>query len=52
MKNKIIEMQPRKRIALVAHDHKKRDLVEWARFNRAIVVEHELRKSTRLNSSH
>jgi methylglyoxal synthase len=42
MKNKIIEMQPRKRIALVAHDHKKRDLIEWARFNRAVLVEHEL----------
>jgi methylglyoxal synthase len=37
-----VEMQPRKRIALVAHDHKKRDLVEWARYNRAILVEHEL----------
>ena len=38
----IIEMGSRKRIALVAHDHKKRDLLEWARFNRAILVEHEL----------
>ena len=37
-----VEMQPRKRIALVAHDHKKRDLVEWARYNRAILVEHDL----------
>lgn len=37
-----IEMQGRKRIALVAHDHKKRDLLEWARFNRAVLVEHEL----------
>jgi len=42
MKNKIVEMHPRKRIALVAHDHKKRDLIEWARFNRAVLVEHEL----------
>ena len=38
----IIEMGSRKRIALVAHDHKKRDLLEWARFNRAILVEHDL----------
>ena len=42
MHYKTIEMQPRKRIALVAHDHKKRDLVEWARYNRAILVEHDL----------
>jgi len=42
MKYMTVEMQPRKRIALVAHDHKKRDLVEWARYNRAILVEHEL----------
>jgi methylglyoxal synthase len=31
-----------KRIALVAHDNKKRDLVEWARFNRAILARHHL----------
>lgn len=42
MDNKTILMQPRKRIALVAHDHKKRDLLEWARYNRAVLVEHEL----------
>lgn len=27
-------MTKRKRIALIAHDHKKDDLIEWARFNR------------------
>ncbi len=32
----------RKRIALVAHDHKKRDLLEWALFNRDLLVQHEL----------
>ncbi len=32
----------RKRIALVAHDHKKRDLLEWALFNRNLLVQHEL----------
>jgi hypothetical protein len=32
----------RKRIALVAHDHKKQDLVEWARFNRSIIAQHEI----------
>lgn len=35
-------MTAHKRIALVAHDNKKRDLVEWARFNRDMLVEHEL----------
>jgi methylglyoxal synthase len=33
---------PRKRIALVAHDNKKRDLLEWARFNRDLLARHEL----------
>jgi len=35
-------MNPRKRIALVAHDNKKTDLLDWVRFNRAILIEHEL----------
>jgi methylglyoxal synthase len=32
----------RRRIALVAHDNKKRDLLDWAHFNRAILAEHDL----------
>jgi methylglyoxal synthase len=32
----------RKRIALVAHDHKKRDLLEWAVYNRDLLVQHDL----------
>ncbi len=32
----------RKRIALIAHDHKKRDLMEWAEYNRDLLVAHEL----------
>jgi len=35
-------MRPRKRIALVAHDNKKRDLLEWATFNRNLLAGHEL----------
>lgn len=31
-----------KRIALVAHDHKKRDLAEWAVHNRDMLSQHEL----------
>jgi methylglyoxal synthase len=33
---------PRKRIALVAHDNKKVDLLEWARYNRDLLAHHEL----------
>ncbi len=32
----------RKKIALVAHDHKKRDLVEWVLYNRSLLAEHDL----------
>jgi methylglyoxal synthase len=32
----------RKRIALVAHDNKKKDLMDWALFNRAALSRHEL----------
>lgn len=31
-----------KRIALVAHDHRKADLLDWARFNAATLARHEL----------
>jgi methylglyoxal synthase len=32
----------RKRIGLVAHDNKKGDLIEWARFNRLLLEVHDL----------
>lgn len=32
----------RTRIALVAHDNKKADLVEWARFNRSVLADNDL----------
>jgi methylglyoxal synthase len=32
----------KKKIALVAHDNKKRDLLEWASFNQGILAEHDL----------
>ena len=35
-------MRKRKRIALVAHDHRKTDLLEWARYNREELEKHEL----------
>jgi methylglyoxal synthase len=33
---------PRKRIALVAHDNKKADMLGWARFNKELLEQHEL----------
>ena len=34
---------PRRRnIALVAHDHKKADLIEWARINKDTLAQHDL----------
>jgi methylglyoxal synthase len=35
-------MNPRKRIALVAHDNKKTDLLDWVRFNRTLLSQHDL----------
>jgi methylglyoxal synthase len=32
----------RKRIAIVAHDYKKKDLIDWAVYNRAELARHEL----------
>lgn len=42
MKNKILTMEAKKKIALVAHDYKKNDLVEWARFNKENLAHHEI----------
>jgi methylglyoxal synthase len=35
-------MASRKRIALIAHDNRKSDLLEWARYNRGTLGRHEL----------
>ena len=37
-----IPMGRDKKIALVAHDNKKRDLLEWAKFNRDLLAHHEV----------
>jgi methylglyoxal synthase len=42
MANRKITMEPDKKIALVAHDNKKQDLVEWAKFNRDLLAHHEV----------
>jgi len=35
-------MSNRKRIALIAHDNRKDDMLDWARFNRGTLARHEL----------
>ena len=42
MQYKKIVMEPDKKIALVAHDNKKRDLIEWAKFNRDLLAHHKV----------
>lgn len=42
MAYKKIVMELNKKIALVAHDHKKRDLVEWAKYNRDLLAHHKV----------
>jgi len=37
-----IAMEHDKKIALVAHDNKKQDLVEWAKFNRDLLAHHQV----------
>jgi len=37
-----IAMAPDKKIALVAHDNKKQDLVEWAKYNRVLLTHHQV----------
>ena len=42
MRTKKVPTGREKKIALVAHDKRKRDLLEWARFNRDVLAEHRL----------
>ena len=37
-----LSMGTRKRVALVAHDNRKSDLLDWARFNRGTLAQHDL----------
>jgi methylglyoxal synthase len=34
------KLEPQKKIALVAHDNKKKDLLEWSSWNKAILAQH------------
>ena len=38
----VAPMPRRKQIALIAHDNRKPDMLEWARYNRGTLADHEL----------
>jgi len=40
--NNIRKLEKNKRIALIAHDNKKKDLIEWATYNKAALAKHSL----------
>jgi methylglyoxal synthase len=42
MSKRIAIIGQRKKIALIAHDHKKADLLEWVKFNKGTLLQHEL----------
>jgi len=42
MAYKKIQMELNKKIALVAHDNKKSELVEWSKFNRDLLAHHKI----------
>ncbi len=42
MRQAQLQMKPKKKIALVAHDNKKPDLFEWAKFNKDVLALHTL----------
>jgi methylglyoxal synthase len=42
MAYKKLAMGEKKKIAIVAHDNKKSDLLEWAKFNQDLLAQHEL----------
>jgi methylglyoxal synthase len=40
--DKIRKLASRKRIALIAHDNKKAEMVEWATYNKTVLSKHQL----------
>ena len=42
MTQKKIAMEQDKKIALVAHDNKKVDLIEWVKYNRVLLAHHRI----------
>ena len=42
MEKPLVVMKPRKRIALIAHDGMKEDLIGWVKYNKGTLSQHEL----------
>ncbi len=42
MNSQALKMRAEKKIALVAHDNKKRELLEWAKYNKDVLKAHKL----------
>ena len=42
MEQNKIRLERDKKVALVAHDNKKRDLIEWAKYNRDLLAHHTI----------
>ena len=42
MEYSTIKMSKKKKIALVAHDNKKAEMIEWAKFNRYLLSQHKI----------
>jgi methylglyoxal synthase len=42
VERRVLAVNKKKNIALVAHDNKKQDLLEWAKFNRDLLAEHQI----------
>jgi methylglyoxal synthase len=42
MEDTMASIGQQKRIALIAHDSRKQDLVEWARYNRHVLAQHKV----------
>ena len=42
MTDNVVPIQAHKRIALVAHDHKKSNLIQWAKYNRELLAQHSI----------
>jgi methylglyoxal synthase len=40
--NKMATLKPRKRVALIAHDNKKEDMLQWAKYNLGTLQKHTL----------